>query len=153
MSKYQQTFRIQIDSGKAISLCQEVAVDLGWRVLEVSNSSISVKEVAPQLTGFTWPARIDVQIGSISSQECELRLFGSILGVGPIQRNHLQGQMGRFLNHLSVLVDRPRMKQGDGGQSGTSLLSEELTRLKELVDEGVLTQEEFAAAKARLLER
>jgi len=135
-------------------MCQEVAAQLGWRVLEVSAKSISIKEIAPQFTGFTWPARIDVQIVEISDASCDLRLDGSIAGMGPIQRNHLQGQMGRFLNNLSLLLDRQQNSQSTAIShkpgNGNSM-SEELARLKSLRDDGVLTDEEFAAAKSKLL--
>ena len=153
MSKHSQEFDLNIEVSQAIELCQEVAVRMGWRVLALSGSGITLKEISPQVTGFTWPARIDVSIAPTSDTACKITLAGSIMGVGPIQRNHLQGQMGRFLNDLSLLVDQlhsvHRMPVSE--EKSSMSLSEELSRLKKLMDEGVLTADEFAAAKSRLL--
>lgn len=153
MSKHRQEFRLNVSSAVALELCQEVAVRLGWRVLSLSGSTITVKEVSPQITGFTWPARIDVSIAATSDSACEITLDGSISGIGPIQRNHLQGQMGRFLNDLSLSVDRTKAGTDSptSGNLPATSLSAEIAKLKELMEEGVLTAEEFAVAKSRLL--
>ncbi len=154
MSKHSQSFQLPVSGATTLKLCQEVAIQLGWRVLEVSSARISVKEVSPQVTSFTWPARIDIEIKSNGQEKSHLQLYGSIAGAGPIQRNHLQGQMGRFLNHLSLLVDTKSSSAATSNSStnaSTTSLTQEITRLKELLDQGVLTPEEFASAKAKLL--
>lgn len=153
MSKHRQQFHLNVSSALALELCQEVAVRLGWRVLSLSGSTITIKEVSPQITGFTWPARIDVSISPASDNACNITLDGSISGIGPIQRNHLQGQMGRFLNDLSLSVDRTKssMDIPTAASPPTASLSVEIAKLKELMNEGILTAEEFAAAKSRLL--
>ena len=151
MSKHQQTFTLKVDLPTALTLCQEVARELGWRVLELTSSSISVKEVSPQITGFTWPARIDVSLRQLGNAECQLTLNGSISGMGPIQRNHLQGQMGRLLNHLSLLVDKKLHDAVAPAVGNNQSIAEEIRNLKALVDQGILSEAEFAAAKLKLL--
>jgi len=153
MSKHRQQFELKTSSAKALELCQEVTARMGWRVLSLSSSTLTIKEASPQITSFTWPARIDVSISPTSDESCRITLDGSISGVGPIQRNHLQGQMGRFLNDLSLTVDRqnPISTTPTSTSPGIQSLSDELLTLKKLLDEGVLTAEEFAAAKSRLL--
>ena len=153
MSKHKQDFELNTSSVQALELCQEVAVRMGWRVLSLSSSTLTLKEASPQITSFTWPARIDVSISANSDKTCIITLDGSISGVGPIQRNHLQGQMGRFLNDLSLAVDRknPSNEAPASIDRPSPSLSDELLKLKALMDGGVLTAEEFAAAKSRLL--
>lgn len=149
MSKHTQVFDLPIGANFALTYCQEVSAQMDWRVLALGADRISIKEIASKITGFTWPARIDVVIQTLGVDKCRVSLFGSITGAGPIQRNHLQGQMGRFLNQLSLLTDRH--SQNSAPIDNDRSFSEEIARLKKMHDEGVLTDEEFSAAKARLL--
>lgn len=152
MSKHVQEFDLKASGAQVLEMCQEVAVRMGWRVLAISSSTMTLKEVSSQVTSFTLPARIDVSISTTADDSCHITLNGSISGIGPIQRNHLQGQMGRFLNDLSLSIDRSRSNAKTESTATTSAsLSDEISRLKTLLDEGVLSAEEFAAAKARLL--
>jgi hypothetical protein len=155
MSKLEQQFVLSVDGEVAIRLCREVSADFGWRVLESSSQSISIKEVAPQSTSFTWPARIDIKIRSSSKSQCSIQLNGSVAGMGPIQRNHLQGQMGRFLNALSILAEKKKAEQEvesvPVATNPSTSLSEELFKLHELFEKGILSESEFTAAKTRLI--
>jgi hypothetical protein len=60
--------------------------------------------------------------------------------------------MGRFFNDLSLSVDQTG---SDAETVATETMgpsiSDELSKLKALLDDGVLSAEEFVAAKARLL--
>ena len=153
MSKHEQTFQLPVAPETALLYCQEVSNEMGWRVLEVSRQGISIKEVSPQVTSFTWPARIDVKIQNSNAGNCVIQLFGSVTGMGPIQRNHLQGQMGRFLNALSIHVDKKSAvpAQQPTSSANSVSLAEELGKLHELFEKGILSADEFAAAKTRLL--
>lgn len=153
MSTHTQQFRLQASRQELLRDCQQVTASLGWRVIEVSSSSIKVKEPMPNLTSYTGAVRIDIDIHERDTAECDLELRGSVMGVGPIQRNHLQGQMGRFLNELSLRIDSRTDEQqlSTGSRSDVQSLAEELERLAALRDSGALSAEEFVAAKARLL--
>lgn len=152
MSKHNQTIRLAVAPDQALLFCQEVFKDFGWRVQEVSGTGMTAKEVVPQLTGFTWPARIDVVLKGLGPADTELVIHGSIMGAGPIQSNHLKGQVGRFLNSLSVLIDK-----STAGTSSSPVavpatgLAAELRSLAELHAAGVLSDDEFASAKSKLL--
>ena len=153
MSKHEQTFQLPVTPAAALLYCQEVASELGWRVFEVSQQGLAIKEVSPQITSFTWPARIDVKIQNLNAGNCVVQLFGSVTGMGPIQRNHLQGQMGRFLNALSIHVDKNSVVPAQESRSSAMAVSlaEELGKLHELFEKGILSADEFAAAKTHLL--
>ncbi len=154
MSKHTQIFKLSTSKAEALEVSREVAVRMGWRVFDMSSSSLTIKEASKHTKSFTWPARIEISIKSVADDICEITLDGSIAGAGPIQRNHLKGQMGRVLNDLSLSIDQKnaqrRNRQNDFDPRSPSL-PEEIMRLKELMDDGTLTAEEFAAAKARLL--
>lgn len=111
MSKLEQQFGLSVDGEVAIRLCREVSAGFGWRVLESSSQSISIKEVAPQSTSFTWPARIDIKIRSSSMSQCSIQLNGSVAGMGPIQRNHLQGQMEDSLTLYRFWLRRRKLNR------------------------------------------
>jgi hypothetical protein len=155
MSKHNQTIQLAVPAERLLLFCQEVFDDFGWRVQEVTRYGMTAKESAPHLTSSTWPARIDLEVVAVDEDSSELRVFGSITGLGPIQNNHLKGQVGRFLNSLSVRIDNTS-KQGPArvaDSTATLSLASELRELAELHRAGVLSDSEFEAAKAQLLRR
>lgn len=149
MSKYNQTVRLEVPADELLVLCQKVFQEFGWRVQEVRRSGITAKEVVGQVTGFTFPARIDLQIKTRADGSSELQISGSISGLGPIQSNHLKGQVGRFLNSLSLKIDTAKSERAHSVVPAS--LSSQLRDLAELHSSGVLTDDEFQVAKARLL--
>ena len=106
-----------------------------------------VKEVSPQSTSFTWSAKIEIAIQE-NGRFSEILLNGSITGLGPIQKGHLRGQLGALKNKITVGAQSVNPNQ-EGASSGD--LSAELARLGDLHGSGVLTEDEFAQAKSRLL--
>jgi hypothetical protein len=154
MSKHQQKFHLEIPTGIALQYCQEVARSLGWRVFEVKSDGLSIKEATPQATSFTWAARIDIILKTMENDQCEIQLYGSIMGYGPIQSNHLQGQMGRFLNELSLHIDTKAKNNAylKSSSDQNTNLSDEVSKLHDLFKQGVLTLDEFTSAKSRLFD-
>jgi hypothetical protein len=61
--------------------------------------------------------------------------------------------MGRFLNALSIHVDKKSAVPAQQPTSSANAVSlaEELGKLHELFEKGILSADEFAAAKTRLL--
>lgn len=153
MSKHSQTLQLAVSREALLLMCQEVFREFGWRVHEVTQSGMTAKEVASQLTSFTWPARIDIEVVATGANNSDLRVFGSITGVGPLQSNHLKGQVGRFLNSLSIRIDIAKDRDTpeiENERSESGLISD-LRELTELHSKGQLSEAEFRVAKARLL--
>ena len=130
--------------------CRRAISDLGWRLLEDDGRRLVVKEVSPKVTSFTWAAKVEVMIEE-DGDGSEVLLNGSITGMGPVQKGHLRGQLGALRNKID-LAAQDVAAAGSGG-NGKAEISGELERLAGLRQSGVLTDEEFAQAKAQLLER
>ena len=130
--------------------CRRAISDLGWRLLEDDGRRLVVKEVSPKATSFTWAAKVEVVVEE-DGNSSEVLLNGSITGMGPVQKGHLRGQLGALRNKID-LAAQDAAAAGNGG-SDTAEISGELERLAGLHQSGVLTDEEFAQAKAQLFER
>lgn len=109
-----------------------------------------MKEVSPQATSFTWAAKVEVLVKE--DGDCsQVWLNGSITGMGPVQKGHLRGQLGALKNKIDLAARDAKVDSG-GTADDSGEISAELERLAGLHQSGVLTDEEFAQAKARLLQ-
>jgi hypothetical protein len=139
---------LDLSADVAGQACRRAISDLGWRVLEDEGARLVVKEVSPQTTSFTWSAKIEVAIQENGSSS-EILLNGSITGMGPIQKGHLRGQVGALKNKIAL--EAQDASADSKSAPGSDEISGELERLAGLHKDGVLTDQEFARAKARLL--
>jgi hypothetical protein len=150
MPKSNRTLELCVPCDIAIRACRQAAVDTGLRVLREEAWHLSVKEVNRGAISFTYPAKIDVWVLKASREnDSTIELRGSILGLGPIQRSHLDGQIGAFSTRV-VLASEQLALTSKAEEVHTQQLSVELGRLAALNALGVLSREEFALAKARL---
>lgn len=94
MSKVYDEIPLSANTNDAPRICRQAIAQLGWRVLEQSDTRFVVKEVSPQATSFTLAAKVELVIEPGSGSGSVVRLNGAISGVGPIQKNHLKGQVG-----------------------------------------------------------
>ena len=150
MSKHRDTLELDLPAGAAEQACRRAISELGWRLLEDEGRRLVVKEVSPKVTSFTWAAKVEVVIKE-NSAGSEILLNGSITGMGPVQNGHLRGQLGALRNRIGLASQDVADDSNDG--TGDGEISGELERLAGLRGSGVLTDEEFAQAKARLLGR
>lgn len=134
----------------AFSLCREVVADLGWRILNQSSTSLHCKELAVSAVSFNWPAEVEIVLSPVDESQTSILLKGAIFGFGPIQKSHLQGQMGNLRNRIELALKNWSEK---APHTPDRPLSSELEKLALLYKEGILTEEEFRKAKQRLLER
>jgi hypothetical protein len=148
MSKASDEFFVNITKGEAELVCKNATTQLGWRIMENNTDSIVCKEIASQATSFTWPAEVTVNIFG-DGQKTKVVLNGSIMGFGPIQSNHLKGQMGRIRNLIENCS--LQIKSQSTTQNKTDLLSNELEHLADLHLKGILSDEEFKNAKNKIL--
>ena len=101
-----------------------------------------------------WPSNIEVLLAQADESRTTVTLNGSIGGYGPIQKNHLKGEMNRLRNAIEVAAaqtPRTEVLTNDGANHGEPV--EQLRKLGELRDAGVLTDAEFETKKADLLSR
>lgn len=132
---------------------QRAVADMGWRVFKQDGKGLVFKEVSPKHTSSTWPVEIQVRLASIA-QGTGVEIFGSNFGFGPIQGNHVRGQVGSFINRLQVSLQQLLAQKAvvPPPAVGNTLITE-LERLVNLHNMGGLTDAEFSLAKQRLLEK
>jgi hypothetical protein len=150
MSKYREEFQLHTPLEDGMIVCREAVAGLGWRVLEQSEMRLVCKEVTPQGTSFTWAAQVEILLAGESADTTKVTLNGSIFGLGPIQSGHLKGQVGSLRNRIELGAAKSyRLARS---QTSTTLASE-LEKLAELHTRGILSDEEYHKAKARLLSK
>ena len=150
---------------RAVLAIQDTINQFGWDVLEVSTSLIVASGGPLNALHFYNFPKISVtlleQAGDRTKIDVSVTLVGMITG----NKKRLIGLMGKFTNSVSLRVQTESIAinptvalgQGQGTDSSSQVpaagqtRAQQLKDLKELLDAGVLTDEEFAAEKARVL--
>ena len=96
--------------------------------------------------GFANPANLAVLLAA-DGESCRLIIKSSNLGFGPVQGEHVRGIAETFLSNVRLHLDRTYQEV----KSATSGIAEEIQKLGILREKGLLTDEEFSTAKAKLL--
>ena len=151
---------------RAVLAIQDTLNQFGWDVLEVSTSLIVAD--AGQMNPFHMYNFPKVSATLLEQAGDSTKIDVSVTIVGPITGNKkkLIGIMGKFANSVSLRVQtesiaiNPTVALGQGQGTGSpsqvpaagQTRAQQLKDLKELLDAGVLTAEEFAAEKARVLD-
>lgn len=151
MSRHNDSIIVPISNEKAMLVCKEAASNLNWRIMNEGKNFISCKEITSfSAFSVTWPAKVDISI-SEHNDKVQIKLEGSIAGLGPIQSGHLKGQLGKFKNLIEVAINR--LTQNSNINNDTPSLSSEIEKLSVLHSKGILTKEEFDSAKKKILEQ
>jgi hypothetical protein len=150
MSRHRDSLRVAVDADAAEQACRAAISELGWRVLEDDGRRLVTKEVTPQAISFTWSAKIEVLVEE-DGDESEIRLNGSITGMGPVQKGHLKGQVGALKNKIGLAAQDSHAVESPPEDADD--VTGKLERLADLRENGVLSEEEFARAKAQILDR
>ena len=145
MPKFSDEFVISCTMEKAMELCKNAVAQLGWKVLNQTSSSITCKEVTSQATSFTFPVEVTISLSN-ANNEMKIILDGTIFGLGPIQSGHLKGQVGRLRNIIEVENSKAQPIMTE-----QTSISDELTRLADMYSKGLLSEDEFKAAKAKII--
>ena len=95
--------------------------------------------------GFSNPAKLEVDLLE-SGNETRLNVKASNFGVGPIQGGHVKAVAETFLANVRMHVNDKKQDS-----SPPFDLASQLEKLAEMKAQGLLSDEEFAAAKANLL--
>ena len=148
MSKVTEEFFIQLTVDETKIACKNAIAQLGWRIMEEDENKIVCKEVSVQATSFNWPAEVAISLFE-DNDKTKIILNGSIMGFGPIQGNHLKGQVGRIRNLIETTVFQLTKQNSTPIKSDS--LSSELEKLADLHSKGILNEEEFKNAKNKLL--
>lgn len=159
MTVVSTTLTLPVSPDQVVIATQDIIDQQGWRVHAISASEIVFQEGDFDMIKGVSP-KIVATLKQIDSGT-EVQVICSVFaGIGPLMKKKATGFMGQFVNSLSLRVQtnsvaiNPTVQVGEG-QTGSSSASndryEQLRQAKELLEQGVLTPQEFDAEKARIL--
>lgn len=150
MSKSNIEFLLKYPVNHVEQSIKKSIANINWRILSQNDQSITIKEeVGLWAVKFTNLAQIDV-FWEGDENETSVTLNGSIFGFGPIQSNHLNGHMNRLKNMIESEAHIITNTSNDLLIKENSI-SEEIQKLAELLQKGLITNDEFIMAKKKLL--
>ena len=164
MGGVRTSFTVPCSIDRAVLAIQDTIDQFGWPVLEVSTSLIVAQgpgRNSLQMWNFPKVSAKVVEEGDQTKIDVSVTIVGLSLGY----KKHMTGIMGKFTNSVSLRVQtesiaiNPTVALGQGQPTDSSsqvpaagqTRAQQLKDLKELLDAGVLSDEEFAAEKARVL--
>lgn len=98
---------------------------------------------------FQWKAKVSYELNG-DDEKSVVTITSKNFGYGPIQQKPVQEQYELFESALHVSIDEFN-NQNSSNKSQNISAADEIAKFKALLDQGVLTQEEFDAQKAKLL--
>jgi hypothetical protein len=165
MAGVSTSFTVPCSIDRAVLAIQDTIDQFGWPVLETSTTLVVAEG----------PGQTPIQIGNFPRVSAKLvdkgdqtKIIVSVTVVAPVLfglKKYLTGIMGKFTNSVSLRVQTESLAinptvalgQGQGADSSAQTpmagqtRAQQLKDLKELLDAGVLSDEEFSAEKARVL--
>jgi hypothetical protein len=161
MTVVKTSFVVPYPADKTIIAIQDTINHLGWHVLEMT-SMVVVARLAPS------PMMVPVNLPKLTAtltaagEETNIHVSVSQVNLGnPGVKTTLTGIMGQFVNSVSLRIQTDSVAinptvaigEGQGGPSSASPQDRlaQLERLGELLDKGVLSDEEFRQEKQRIL--
>lgn len=96
MTKLYDEFTVGFGIEQASSACRRAIATIGWNVTEAGPDRI-VPKIGVGLTRN--PSKIEVVLRG-SGDQTVVQLNGRILGIGPLQRGHLNAEMNRLRDEI-----------------------------------------------------
>jgi len=143
MSSFKTERIFKATQEKAIHACRYALNDLQLAIKYDKGTSFTANEKL-KILGFANPAKIEVDIKA-DTQGQKILVRTSNLGFGPIQGGHVKGVAETFLSKFKFKLEE------SASEVGTKGIADELQKLAALKEQGLLSDEEFTAAKAKLL--
>jgi len=145
MSSHKTEQRISGNIDTLAKACRFAFTQMQLQIKQDSGNKFVANEKINML-GFANPAKLTVLL-SIEGNGCAVKVECSNLGFGPVQGRHVKGVAETFLTNL-------RLHLGSKAESVVAAsfdIASQIAKLAELKQQGLLSEEEFAAAKAKLL--
>ncbi len=163
MSQYKEFREYEIPKDTLVELVRETILDLDITIrgYEFNTFEVQAKRNALQKLGisFTFTPKLKIHIDG-DNKRSKIAITGKIMGIGPLQGNTLKQFVNGFLFRLDAriekyLKEKPRTEKtiSSNVSSDEDELLSKLKRLKELLDAGVITKEEFEEKKKDLLDK
>jgi hypothetical protein len=100
VTKLHDEFTVGLRVEQASSACRRAVATIGWQVKEAGPDRI-VPKIGVGLTRN--PSKIEVLLRE-SGEETVVRMNGSILGIGPLQKGHLNAEMNRLRSEIELAI-------------------------------------------------
>lgn len=113
------------------------------RLLVKKDSNSAFVGAERQGLGFSWAAKIEASIKTGAGGQ-RISLKASNFGIGPVQSGHCKAVLETFRSIVSL-------KLSEKSGSDTQGIAREIEDLAAMREKGLLTDDEFAAAKSKLL--
>lgn len=143
MSSFETDLITQASQEQVVHACRYALGDMQVVIKQDNGISFLASEKLKML-GFTNPAKIEVRIQQVAGGQ-KILVKTSNAGFGPIQGSHVAGVAETF---LSIFQYKLNESKSEAPKSG---VADELMKLAKLKEQGLLSDDEFAAAKAKLL--
>ena len=104
MTKLHDEFTVAVPIEEASSVCRRAISTIGWSIKEARPDRI-VPTIGVGLTRN--PSKIEVLLHDAGNRTI-IRLNGSIVGIGPLQKGHLSAEMNLLRDEIEVAArDEP----------------------------------------------
>jgi hypothetical protein len=103
MSKLSDELSIDLTPEQASLACRSAIASIGWNI-----KSLDDRRIVPKVgVGVSRnPSNIEVLLASTDGSRTTITLNGSIVGIGPLQKSHLRGEMNRLRNAIEVAASK-----------------------------------------------
>lgn len=158
MTTVSTSFQLPATADVVVIAAQDIVDRNGWRVLTMTSTEIVISEGDYDIIKGSKP-KLTIALHA-AGENTRVVVTSSIFGYGPIAKKMVNGFMGQFVNSLSLRVQtnsvaiNPTVQVGEGQSSGGTTQPDRfdlLRKAKELLDSGVLTEEEFMTEKKKIL--
>lgn len=140
MASFESSISIKKSLHEILAAVQDSIREFGWQVLEIHSGSISAK-VPLSFNSYAVNLRI---VLSQEEDAVNMRVNSTTLGIGPLNKRNLEGIVGKLINSVSVELRNLPNSTNIG-------IADQLEKLSELFNNGILSKSEFEAAKSKVL--
>lgn len=146
MATFNADISTKNSSSETLLTIQEAIKEFGWAVLELGATSVIVKAPPPR-QGFMFQYQYSTKIVinlSESKSGTNVSIAATTIGWTSIAKRVIEGLVGQLVNAISIGAQKGKVNSGSG-------VADELLKLSELLNSGILTKAEFEAAKAKII--
>lgn len=145
MSKFNDSFMVNLPEDKASFACRNAISSVGWKILSESDRFFKIKN---SVGATTWPVTIEIRINSEGAQT-EIELNGSCFSMGPVQLNNVKNNVSNIKN--SIIAFAGNMQQQTPAAQNS--ITDEIQKMAELHRQGIISDDEFNSFKTQLLNK
>lgn len=149
MSTVSENVSVKSPYEQVVLIIRKAAISFGSLVEH--GSTFEIKDNAQRTSwSTTWPATVKIDVQKNGNDRTTLYITASNFGIGPIQRKECESKLGAIKSAILIGVQefgRTVPNNIINSPSG----ADEIKKYKDLLDNGIITQQEFDAKKKQIL--